>query len=215
MKRFLTLVLLFCLLINELFAQKKTDNPIQPYFALMTGYATIPVGNAISINSEYQYRYKKIGIGAGLGIEYATSKNGGLGLRYPVGEVLYRWNPSGHNAFQSTEHWLNIVPSLVGYYYLGQKQKWEGFFKSGIIANYNAWYSYNGLEYKTDLAGKVIEEGFTPASQTINSIDLQSINWLIGGGVQYQMSKTTSFRMSSEIQWGRGILILGGVVFKI
>ena len=214
MKRLFTLTLLFCFLMNGLLAQKKADNPIQPYFALMTGYAINPEGNAISVNSEYQYRYKNIGIGVGLGFEYATSKNGG-GLRYPVGKTISRWNPSGHNAFQSTEYWLNIIPSLVGYYYVGQKHKWEGFFKSGILANYNAWYSYNGLEYKTDQTGKVIEEGFTTVNQTINSIDLQSINWLIGGGVQYQMSKMMSLRISSEIQWERGVLILGGVVFKI
>ena len=61
----------------------------------------------------------------------------------------------------------------------------------------------------------MIDKGPIPVETTINSIDLQSINWLIGGGVQYTLNRKMAFRMTSEIQWRRGVSILGGVVFKL
>lgn len=215
MKRFTAVILVSYLTIISLLAQKKEENSIKTYVAFMSSYSIVPTGNAIALNSEYQYRYKNIGIGGNFSLEYAASKNGGHGKRYDVGTVVFGWKPSGHNAYQSNEQWLNVAPSLLGYYYLGEKRKWEGFFKTGIVANCNIWYAYNGLEYKTDYMGKIIAEGFIQNSQTSNSIDLQSINWLIGGGVQYKLTRLATFRIASEIQWGRGISILGGFVFKV
>jgi hypothetical protein len=216
MKPFALFPLLFCCISYNLSAQKKEVSPtIRPYWALMPCYSTTSKGNAFALNAEYQYRYKNIGIAGGLSLEYATSQSGGIGIRYRVGEIPYNWKPSVPSIYQSSERWVNLAPSLLGYYYLGEKGNWEGFFKTGIVANYTMWYSYDGLEYKTDFMGKVIDAGFTSVSQTTNSIDLQSINWLIGGGVQYKLGETAAFRIASEVQWARGISILGGFVFKI
>jgi hypothetical protein len=214
MKPIILRVFLFCLMTNPLLAQKRVVPPtVQPYWALMPCYSTY---KACSLNSEYQYRYKKIGIGVGFSIEYAFGgSRQAIGIRYPVGAIPFNWKPSVPSIYQAKERRVNIAPSLLGYYYLGEKGNWEGFFKSGIVFNYRAWYNYNGLEYKTDFMGKVIDAGFTPVSETINSIDLQSINWLIGGGVQYKLGQTATFRIASEVQWARGISILGGFVFKI
>lgn len=215
MKRFLTLVLLFCLVANGLLAQKKADKGIQTYFALKLGYTVASAGKALSFNMEYQFRNEKIGIGVGFGVEYATYNGEGLHLRYPVGHYVYGWKPFVPTIYQSNEQQINMAPSLLGYYYLRPKKRWEGFFKTGIVANYNAWYDYKGLAYKTDNEGKVTDLDFTPVNQTTQSIDLRSINWLIGGGVQYTLNRKTALHMTSEIQWGRGVSILGGVVFKI
>jgi hypothetical protein len=212
----LIILLPFCFITNALFGQKKEVNPtIQPYWALSTAYSTASKGNGFSLNGEYQYRYKNIGIGAGFAVEYMATRGGSLGKLYAVGEIIYGWRPSGRYPYKSLERWANLAPSLLGYYYLGEKGNWEGFFKTGVVANYRAWYSYNGLEYKTDFMGKVIDAGLTPVQETINSVDLQTVNWLIGGGIQYKFNKTIALRMTSEVQWGRGISILGGFVFKI
>ena len=90
-----------------------------------------------------------------------------------------------------------------------------GFFKTGIVANYNAWYSYKGSEFRLDSDGKVVDKGPIAVEEKTNSIDLQSINWLIGGGVLYNLNKNTALRLTSEIQWSRGISLLGGIFFKI
>ena len=214
MNQFFASVLLFSLLSSPLFAQKKVEKPIQPYFAVATGYAETSVGTGFPLNVDYQWRYKKIGIGVGFGVEYVSYKYGSTNRLYEIGENTYRNNYRGRTVYQATEQWFNLVPSLMGYYYLGKKNRWEGFFKTGVFALYNAWYDYNGLEYKIDYQGKIIDKGPIPVHETKNSIDLQRINWLVGGGVLYKLNEKTALRMSSEVQWGRGISVLGGVVFK-
>ncbi len=215
MKRFLTLVLLLCLVVDGLLAQKKAENAIQPYFAIMSGYTAISFGRIFPLNFEYQYRYKKIGIGVGFTSEYAKYSYGSLKHLYEVGTIAQSNSAAYNLAYQAKQQWINLAPSLLGYYYLGKKKKWEGFFKTGIVANYNAWYAYKGFEYRLGSEGKVVDKGPILVETTINSIDLQSINWIIGGGVQYTLNRKTALRMTSEIQWARGVSILGGVVFKL
>ena len=215
MKRFWTLALLFCLFVNGLLAQKKEiEETIQPAFSVMFGYAAIKSRTIIPLSLEYQLRHKNFAIAVGLNTEYQTYHSG-LGFQYRIGDTIDFYNPSVPTVYKSTEHWLNILPSLLGYYYLGKKGKLEGFFKAGIVANYVAWYSREALEYKIDNTGKILDTKYTPVSQTTNSIDLQSINWLIGGGILYNFNKKTALRASSEMQWGRGVVVLGGVLFKI
>ena len=219
MNPFFASVLLFFLFSNALFAQKKVEKPIQPYFAIATGYAETSVGTGFPLNVDYQWRYKKIGIGVGFGVEYVNYKQSNKAVRpFEIGMVLppqqYLLIQRRPYIFQATEQWFNLVPSLMGYYYLGKKKRWEGFFKTGIFALYNAWYDLNGLEYKVDSQMKIIGTGPIDERETKNSIDLQRINWLVGGGVLYKLNEKTALRMSSEVQWGRGISVLGGVVFK-
>lgn len=217
MKRFLTLVLLLNLVVNGLFAQTKEGPIINSSFTFMPGYALTSRGTTIPFYVEYQIRHKSVGIGVGLFAEYQRYKYSRdmRQLLYEIGDNVYRWGDTRRFAYQSDEKWFNLAPSLVGYYYLRRKNKLEGFFRTGIVANYNAWYAYKGLEYKTDYRGQLLEKGLVDVGQTINSIDLQSINWLIGGGIQYHMNNQMILRLTSDIQWGRGILLLGGVSFKI
>ena len=214
MNPFFASVLFFSLFSSPLFAQKKVAKPIQPYFAIATGFNEISVGSGFPLNVDYQWRYKKIGVGVGFGAEYVKYKYGSTNRLYEIGAAINATRPLNRLAYQSTEQWFNLVPSLMGYYYLGKKKRWEGFFKTGVFALYNAWYDYNGLEYKIDYQGKIIDKGPIPVYETKNSIDLQRINWLVGGGVLYKLNEKTALRLSSEVQWGRGISVLGGVVFK-
>ena len=134
MNPFFASVLLFFLFSNALFAQKKVEKPIRPYFGIATGFNEISTGKGFPLNVDYQWRYKKIGIGVGFGAEYANYKYGSTNRLYENGATVRATQPLNRLAYQSTEQWFNLVPSLMGYYYLGKKKRWEGFFKTGIFA---------------------------------------------------------------------------------
>ena len=86
MNPFFASVLFFSLFSSPLFAQKKAEKPIQPYFAIATGYAETSVGTGFPLNVDYQWRYKKIGIGVGFGVEYVKYKYGSANRLYEIGE---------------------------------------------------------------------------------------------------------------------------------
>ena len=216
MKRILMLALLLNCVVCGLFGQKKKEIIVESIFSIMSGYTTMSSHNAVPLTFEYQYKFKNFALGVGLSGEYEAYKYGSINRRlYEVGVRVRDLGPGQRSAYQSSEKWLNIAPSLLGYYFIGQKKKLEGFFKTGVVANYNAYYSYKGYEYRTDLQGLVVDIGPIYASETKTSIDLQSINWLIGGGVQYKLNKKTAFRLVCETQWARGLSLLGGICFKI
>ena len=99
----------------------------------MSGYTATSIGRTFPLNFEYQYRYKKIGIGVGFTSEYSKYSYGSLNYLYEVGTKV-RSNSAAYNlAYQAKQQWINLAPLLLGYYYLGEKKKWKGFFKTGIV----------------------------------------------------------------------------------
>ncbi len=224
MKRILMLILLLNIVVCRLSGQKRSENIAQSHFSVMLGYSLTNQGDAIPINFEYQCRYKRWGIGVGMTVENETYKYGNLNRLYAMGFNTKEIRALNINvyplAYQSTEHWLNIAPSLLGYFYFVQSEKWDIFFRTGIYANYNERYFYKGYEFRIDNQGIVIDEGpivvkSTKKPQVLQNEDPLSINWLLGIGFQYKLNKKLTLRFMSEMQWERGISILGGICFKI
>jgi hypothetical protein len=224
MKRILVLALWLNCVVCGLFAQKKSKNNRQSYFGVMSGYSFTGHGFAFPLNFEYQYRYKRWGIGAGMTVENEIYKYGNLNRLYEIGFDTKQVSVLNINiyplAYQRTEHWLNIAPSLLGYFYFVQSEKWDVFFRTGIIANYNIAYFYKGSEFRIDNQGIVTDAGpvlvkSVTKPQVLQNEDPLSINWLFGLGCQYKLNKKLTLRLIPEMQRQRGISILGGLSFKI
>lgn len=211
MKRYLILILFLNLVTCGLWAQKKSKNTI----GVSSGYSVGGNGYAIPLCFEYQYCYQRWGAAIGLITEFEMNKYGNLNRFYEIGQLYQPLSPGAHSAYQSTEHWFNLSPSLLGYFYFIKRNQWDAFLKIGVIANYNVRYSYNGYEFKVDSLRKIVDRGPILVKEKSNAVSLQSVNGLFCLGVQYRLNNKIAVRLMPEIQFWRSVAILGGISVKI
>lgn len=245
MKRFLTLVLLFCLISNGLFAQKNRKNETQSFITVETGlsFSAEPVQNfSMPFNIEFQKIKNKWGFGAALGLDYDRYFYGNCNKRFETGSYdklsAYLGNSSSGNMYHYciTSIRLNFKPSVFGSYYFFQKGKTNLFLKMGSSLNVLDLSHTTGEYFEYDPQSNSLGTGFYKITNGgpihivtnrrfwgINNIDLLS-----GLGMNYTFNKRTSLRftLQSEVNIpflsrflyeDKGFLITGlcGLSFKI
>lgn len=212
MKRFLTLVLLFCLLINGLFAQEKRKSTPQSFLTIETGlsYSTELTPNfSMPFNIEFQRVKKKWGFGAALGLDFDKYSEGDCNRRLEVGTyVQFR----DHGNFRDLEfyckknNYLNFKPSVFGSYYFFQKKKLNFFAKIGLTGTILNIFHSDGKFYQfdttTDTFGlythKVINSGPIQRKSNSHSWTFDNINLLSSLGLNYALNKRTNLRFTLQ-----------------
>lgn len=240
MKRFLTLVLLFCLLINGLFAQEKTENRRDTTITIESGISlkhTTRDRFPIPLNFELQKRAEKWGWGASLSIQYDRKSWGDCNKRFAVGTFL-DWsieirNPSNVlRAYCESFHYLSVKPTVFGSCYFLEKKKWNMFVKIGLLANLDIeeWIKGDYFEIENNTISssfvKVIKSEPVRVVQKTPLFQLNNIGFLSGLGCNYFLNEKTAIRFTVQPElntslfiktYNKGYLIfvLGGLSFKI
>jgi hypothetical protein len=240
MKRFLTLALLFCFLMNGLFAQNNSENEIQSVIIVETGlsFSVQPSSNfSMPLNVEFQRVKKKWGFGAALGLDFDKYSEGDCNRRLEVGTYVQFRDPGNvHDlgVYCYNSNYLNLKPSVFGSYYFLQKKKLNLFAKIGLTGNILNIFHSKGTFYEfdttTDTFGlethKVINSGPIQLKRNGHSWTFDNINLLSGLGLNYSLNKRTSLRftLQSEVKMlflskydDKKFLFLGlcGLSFKI
>jgi hypothetical protein len=212
MKRFLTLALLFCLILNGLFAQKKPKNKAQSSLAIETG---VPIFKKegqtfpIPLNLEFQKIKKRWGLGVALGLAYDTYLYGDCNRRVETGSYA---EPEHSSVFSGgfvgvyceNRHLLNVKPSIFSSYYFFQSKKVNLFVKMGLTVNILGLYRRTSESFQVDpqpdslgrykvLNGDPIHSVQNGHLWHFNNVDLMS-----GLGMNYTINKQTSLRFALQ-----------------
>jgi hypothetical protein len=240
MKRLSTiLVLLF--IAHNLFAQRKSRNAPQSFWAIETGVPILNKTDAhfpIPLNIEWQRKNKQWGFGANIALQYDRYSWGDCSIR-PINTGFLGLgfsntvNTTFYHPYCETSQYLNLKPSIFGSYYFLQKKRLNFFAKLGGIVNIpileheEGEYSQIEEQHIGSTVKYIVKDaGPIHIKRNLYLNQTTRIGLLSGLGVNYFLNKRTSLRFTLQSEWysdyfkgnnrdGSLIFALGGVTTKI
>lgn len=214
MKRFLTLALLFCFLMNGLFAQKTRKNPPQSFLTLETGLSFNAKPNynfSIPLNIEFQRVKNKWGLGVALGLDIDQYSEGDCNNRFETGAYAKLGNGL-NGGFGNIYHYckttriLNFKPSVFGSHYFLQKRKVNLFAKLGLTTSIleldhisGEYFEYDPQSYSSGFY-KITNGDPIHRTSNYHYWEIQSVDLLSGLGMNYTLNKRTSLRLTLQTE---------------